>query len=167
MTFLVARVDIDRQPRYLEVAMIVVAASRIELRAARGAARITLHVLENGKRCTASAAEYCLLVPFTFRPDCDRMIGERQVAVFAGIVDAAARHLDGNDVSRTVIVFASVLRIEIYSPHLQNSWIHLHRYGLGTGVQSYQTWARAHERIDNLPLCFTSESNRELSARAS
>jgi hypothetical protein len=37
------------------------------------------------------------------------MIGERQVAVFAGIVKAATLHLDGNDVSQPVIMLATGL----------------------------------------------------------
>jgi hypothetical protein len=37
------------------------------------------------------------------------MIGEGQVAVFASIVKAAAFHLDGNDVSRPVIMLATGL----------------------------------------------------------
>src|ERR1700722_2532885 len=93
----------------LEVIMIVLATPRIELCPANRAARITLHVLENRYRRTAGAAKYCWLVPFSFRPDCDRMIGERQVAILAGIVTAATFHLDGDDVSRPVIMLATGL----------------------------------------------------------
>jgi len=50
-----------------------------------------------------------LLVPFTLRPDCNRMIGERLVAIFAGIVEAATFHLDSDDVSRPVIMIATSL----------------------------------------------------------
>jgi hypothetical protein len=93
----------------LEVIMIVLATPRIELCSASRAARITLHVLKNSYRCTAGAAKYRWLVPFTFRPDCNRMIGERQVAVSAGIVKAATFHLDGDDVIRPVIMLATGL----------------------------------------------------------
>src|ERR1700722_418974 len=93
----------------LEVTVIVVATPRIELRPASGAARVTLHVLQNRQHCAAGAAEYCLLVPFTLGPDCYRMIGERQVAIFASIVKAATLHLDRNNVSRPVIMLATSL----------------------------------------------------------
>jgi hypothetical protein len=93
----------------LEVAMIMVATLGIKLCLASRAARITLHVLENSYRCTASTAKYRLLVPFTFWPDCDRVIGERHVAVFASVVKAATFHLDGNDVGRPVVVLATGL----------------------------------------------------------
>ena len=93
----------------LEVTMIVVATPRIELRPASRAARVTLHVLENRQHRAAGAAEYCLLVPFTLGPNCYRMIGERQVAIFASIVKATTRHLDRNNVSRAVIMLATGL----------------------------------------------------------
>ena len=89
--------------------MIVAATPGIELRTASRAARTTLHVLENGYRCTAGAAKYRFLVPFTFRPDCYLMISKRQVAVLACIVKATTFHLDGDDVSRPVIMRAAGL----------------------------------------------------------
>jgi hypothetical protein len=52
------------------------------------------------------------------------MVGERGVAVGAGIVKAATFHLDGDDVSRAVIVLATGLRIEIYAMHLRESGNH-------------------------------------------
>jgi hypothetical protein len=93
----------------LKVIMIVLSAPRIELCPASRAARITLQVLKNSHRSTAGAAKYGWLVPFTFRPDCDGMIGERHVAVSAGIVKAATFHLDGDDVIRPVIMLATGL----------------------------------------------------------
>jgi hypothetical protein len=108
--------------------MVVAATAGIELRTTSRTARITLHVLENGYCCTAGTAEYCLLVPFTLRPDCYRMIGERLVAVFASIVKAATFHLDGNDVSWAVIMLATGLRIEIYPAHGRQS--RRHRFSL-------------------------------------
>ena len=93
----------------MKVEMVVVTAPRIELRATNRAARITMHVLENRQDRTAGAAEYSLLVPFIFRPDCYRMIGKCLVAILAGIVQAAAFHLDGDNVSRPVIVLATGL----------------------------------------------------------
>jgi hypothetical protein len=52
------------------------------------------------------------------------MIGERGVAVCAGVVKAAAFHLDGDDVSWSVIVLATGLCIEIYAMHLRGSGKH-------------------------------------------
>src|SRR5208282_3761347 len=114
--------------RNLKVKMIVVAAPRIELRSTRRTAGVTLHVLENREHCTAGAAEYCILVPFTLRPDRYRMIGERLVAILAGIVLAATFHLDGNDVSRPVIMLTTGLRVEIYATHARRS--QRHRFSL-------------------------------------
>jgi hypothetical protein len=93
----------------LEVTMIVLATPRIELCPASRAAGITFHVLKNGQHCATSAAQNRWLVKFTFRPDCDRMIREHQVAVFASIVKAATLHPDGNDVGRPVIMLATGL----------------------------------------------------------
>jgi|ERR1700723_3762416 len=108
--------------------MVVVTAPRIELRATNRAARITMHVLENRQDRTAGAAEYSLLVPFIFRPDCYRMIGKCLVAILAGIVQAATFHLDGDDVGRSVIVFTTGLRVEIYTTHARRS--QRHRFSL-------------------------------------
>jgi hypothetical protein len=52
------------------------------------------------------------------------MIGERVVAIFAGIVNAAALHLDRNDVRRAVVVFATGLRIEMDATHFRKSRKH-------------------------------------------
>jgi hypothetical protein len=41
------------------------------------------------------------------------VVGEGDVAVFAGVVDAAALHFDGDDVERGMVVKAASLRIEI------------------------------------------------------
>ena len=89
--------------------MIVVATSRIELRSATHTARLASHVLKNGQHCTAHATKNRLLIPFTLRPNCNRMIGEHLVAIFAGIVEAATFHLDSDDVSRAVIMLATGL----------------------------------------------------------
>ena len=93
--------------------MMVVATLRIELCPASRAARVTLHVLENGQHGSAGAAKHRLLVPFTLRPDRDPMAGERLVAILAGIVGTATLQLDGDNVVRSVIVLATGLRIEI------------------------------------------------------
>jgi hypothetical protein len=49
------------------------------------------------------------LGPFTLQPHCYRMIGERLVAILAGIVEAATFHLDGDGVSRPAIMLATGL----------------------------------------------------------
>lgn len=103
--------------RDLEIKMIVVAASGIEVRTACRTAGITLHVLKNGQDCAAGAAKHSWLLPFALWPDCYRMIGERLVAVLASVVQAATFHLDGDNVRRPVIVRATGLRIEIYATH--------------------------------------------------
>lgn len=89
--------------------MVVVSTSRIKALAAYRAARFALHVLVNAYLRSARSAEYCHLVPFTLRPDFDLVIGEGSVAILAGIVNAAALHLDGDDVSRPVIMLAAGL----------------------------------------------------------
>jgi hypothetical protein len=53
------------------------------------------------------------------------VIGEGGVAILARIVDAAAFHLDRNNVVRSAIVFAAALRIEIYATHVSNGRGHL------------------------------------------
>jgi hypothetical protein len=52
------------------------------------------------------------------------MICERGVAIFAGIIDAAALHLDRNNVSWPVIMFAPGPRIKVDASHI--SKIHEH-----------------------------------------
>jgi len=104
--------------------MIVISTPRIERLTATWAPGFALHVLLNGEFCAAGAAEDCLLVPLALRPDFDRMIGERGVAVLAGIVDATALHLDRNNVAWPVIVPAASLRIKIYATNLGNSRNH-------------------------------------------
>ena len=48
------------------------------------------------------------------------MIRERDVAVFASVVDAAALHLDCNNVAWSVIVLATSLRIKTDAANLGN-----------------------------------------------
>lgn len=49
------------------------------------------------------------------------MIGERIVAIFAGIEQAAASHLEGDDVRWAVIVLTPGFGIEIYAMHARRS----------------------------------------------
>ena len=46
------------------------------------------------------------------------MIGERIVALFAGVVGIAALHFDGDDVDWLVVVRAAGLSVEINSAHM-------------------------------------------------
>jgi hypothetical protein len=110
--------------RDLEIKMIVIATPGIERCAASRAVRVTLHVLEDGQRCAARAAKYRWLIPFILWPECCGMIGERGMAVRAGIVKAATFHFDGDDVSWSVIVLATGLGIEIYAMHVRESGNH-------------------------------------------
>jgi hypothetical protein len=104
--------------------MMMIATSRIELRATTRAARITPHVLENGQNCAAGAAKYRFVAPFTLWPHLDLVIGKRAVAILARIIDATTFHLDGDDVTGPPIVYAARLRIDFYSSHLSNRWGH-------------------------------------------
>jgi hypothetical protein len=51
------------------------------------------------------------------------MICERDVAVFASVVDTAAFHLDGDDVGGGVIVEAAGLRIEVEAVNGWRIWM--------------------------------------------
>ena len=61
----------------------------------------------------AGTAEHGWLAPFRLRPDFYRVVCQSLMAVFAGIVDAAALHPDCNDVQFRPIVSAARLRVEI------------------------------------------------------
>ena len=51
------------------------------------------------------------------------MIRERDVAVFASVVDAAAFHLDGDDVGGGVVMEAAGLRIEVEAVNEGRGWM--------------------------------------------
>jgi hypothetical protein len=93
--------------------MIMVTATRIERGVAVKAAGIIAEVVRDGKGGAARAAEDSKLVPFRLGPGLERMVGERIVAVFTGVEEAAAFHFDGDDVERRVVMEAAGLRIEI------------------------------------------------------
>jgi hypothetical protein len=52
------------------------------------------------------------------------MGGEGLVAVFAGVVDAAAFHFDGDDVERGVVMEAAGLGIELEAADFGDEWRH-------------------------------------------
>jgi hypothetical protein len=62
------------------------------------------------------------------------MIGERLVAILAGIKKTATLHLDGDDVSRPAIMLATGLRIEVYATDVGRS--QRHRFSLTRGQNS-------------------------------
>jgi len=95
--------------------MVMVAAGGVEGSLASGAAGVALEVLGDGEFGAAGSAEDGGLVPFGLRPDLDGMTGEGNMAILAGVVEAAALHLDGDDVSEVVVVEAAGLRIEVQS----------------------------------------------------
>ena len=95
--------------------MVVVAAGVVERSLAGGAAGVALEVLGDGEFGTAGSAEDGRLLPLRLRPDLDGMPGQRNVAILAGVVEAAALHLDGDDVGGAVVVEASGLGIEVQS----------------------------------------------------
>ena len=98
--------------------MIVIAAARIETRPASWAAGFALHVPTYAQLRAAGAAENCLLLPFALGPDFDPVAGECFMAILAGVVHAAALHLDRDDVRRPVIMLAARLRIQIDSVYI-------------------------------------------------
>jgi hypothetical protein len=108
---------------FFKIEMMVVAACRIERRRTGGAARFALQVFANGKLCAAGTAKNGLLVEFAAWPNLDGMAGERDVAVLAGVVRAAALHFDGDNVRRRMVVHATRLRIEMQPADFRAFWI--------------------------------------------
>ena len=100
-----------------KVMMIVVLAAGVKGCVTNRTLKTTIEILLNGQLCAASTAENGHVVPFALRPKFDRMVGESRVAIFARVKRTAAPHLDGDDVGRTVIVFAPSLRVEIQASH--------------------------------------------------
>jgi len=85
---------------FFKIEMVVVPACGIEGRRTDGAARFASQVFANGQLCAAGSAQNGLLVEFAEWPHLDGMPGERDVAVLAGVVRAAALHFDGDNVRR-------------------------------------------------------------------
>jgi hypothetical protein len=56
------------------------------------------------------------------------VIGERGMAILAGVVHAAALQLDGNDVIGSAIVLATSLRVKICTTHVPNGRGHCGHY---------------------------------------
>jgi len=98
-----------------KIEMVVVAASGVEGSLAGGAAGVALQVLGDGEFGVAGSAEDGRLVPFGIGPDLGGMPGEGNMAILAGVIEAAAPHLDGDDVGGAVVVEAAGLGIEVQS----------------------------------------------------
>lgn len=96
-----------------EIEMMVIAAGGVEGGVAMGAAGITLKIGGDGKCRTTIAAENCLFVPLRFGPGFDAVVGKSVMAVFTSVVDAAALHLDCDDIELGVVMKAAGLGIEI------------------------------------------------------
>lgn len=107
-----------------EIERVVVSAGGIEGGVAGRAAGVGLEVGGDGQLGAAGAAEDGWVVPFGLRPDLDGMVGKGIVAVFAGVIDAAALHFDGNDVERRMVMKAAGLRIEIQAADFWSGWKH-------------------------------------------
>lgn len=96
-----------------KIEVVVIAASRIERGVAMRTLGIGSEISSDGKTAVASAAENGVLVPLGTRPGFERMACESVVAVFARVEQAAAAHLDSDDVERRVVVEATGLRVEL------------------------------------------------------
>jgi hypothetical protein len=68
-------VTLNNRPNGLEVEGMVISASWIEQRPTGWALTGTFQVLPYTQYRSAGSAQYCQLIPFTARPDLDRMIG--------------------------------------------------------------------------------------------
>lgn len=98
--------------------MIVFAAAGIKGGAATTTCVAAREVLLDAHFLSADAAQDGEFSPLRLRPDLDGMVSQGIVAVFACVINAAALHLDRNDVESGSIVSAARLRIEIDSENL-------------------------------------------------
>ena len=94
-----------------KIEMMMATAARIERGSAGRASRIRLQVIANGQFSLTRSTEDGTLVPFAARPHHNGVAGERDVAILASIIKAAALHLDGHDVQSGAVVRAASLRI--------------------------------------------------------
>src|SRR5690349_22272630 len=81
-----------------EIEMVVIAACGVELSLAGRAARVGIEVGGDGEGGAAGAAEDGFFVEFGGGPGLNRMAGESDVAVLAGVKKTAALHLDSDDI---------------------------------------------------------------------
>lgn len=98
-----------------KIKMMMVFAAGIEARAASWALRSTLQIFIDGKFSSARSAEHSFAVPLRARPNGKFVARQFNVAIFAGVVNAAALHFDGDDIECAAVVPAAGLRVEINS----------------------------------------------------
>lgn len=108
-----------------EVEMLVIAAGRVEGGVAVRAAGIAREIVGDGESCAASAAEDGGFVEFGMRPRFERMAREGVVAIVASVEEAAAAHLDGDDVESRVVMEAAGLRVEVEAVNERRGRRHL------------------------------------------
>lgn len=106
--------------------MMMIAAGGVEGGVAMRAAGVAGEIVGDGKRGAAGAAQNRVLVPCGVRPGFESVAGKGVVAILAGVEEAAAAHLDGDDVERGVVVGAASLRIELEAVDLWSDRRHLH-----------------------------------------
>jgi len=66
-----------------------------------------------------------LRMPFRLGPGLDGVIGQGVVAIFAGVVDPAAFHFDGDDVGGAMVVEAAGFGIEVEAADFGSAWRHV------------------------------------------
>ena len=91
----------------------MVATSGIEGNATIGAPVATCQVLRNAELISANPTEHSGLAPFCLQPDFDGMVCQDLVALFAGVINAAALHLDGKNIEIGSGVSAARLSVEV------------------------------------------------------
>ena len=102
----------------------MLAATGIKQGAAIWATVIACHIAIDAHFISASAAEHRNLIPFSLRPDLDRMASQGLVTFLAGVVDAAALHLDGDHIESGPVVSAAGLRIQIHPANFRTRKLH-------------------------------------------
>lgn len=113
-------------PRHRKIEVLVQATVGIEGRAAIRAGVGSVQVIANCHFATTGAAKDGLLVPLAFRPGRERMIGQRIVAILAGVVEPATFHPDRHDIARRVPVCTARLRIETEAVDVNRHAIRVH-----------------------------------------
>jgi|HubBroStandDraft_6_1064221.scaffolds.fasta_scaffold542976_2 hypothetical protein len=103
----------------------MVKASGVELRLASRAVISALQVPADRHPRATRTAQDSLAVPLGPRPHLDFVIGQGNMAVFAGVKNATALHFDCDDVDGLVEVCAPGLRIDIDSPHFWQVRVHV------------------------------------------
>lgn len=87
----------------------MIAAAGIESSAAAGTFVTARHVLRDAELATTRAAKHGRQAPLFSRPDLNWMACQGVMAILAGIIDAAAFHLNRNDVESGSVVSAARL----------------------------------------------------------